>query len=79
VQSVSRPAKWKLAHSLPKHIAADGRYPSHGDTRGAPRLIFAALEAEIAREWSRRLSARVRGDLESIAFLMRIFPRVIRK
>src|SRR5258707_13339727 len=41
-------AKWKLDTPLPKHIAEMPVSPATPE--GAPKIIFAALDAEIARE-----------------------------
>src|SRR5882724_4914109 len=54
-QSYASTAKWKLSTAIPERIG--GMKISEASPTGAPKLIFAALDAEIAREMEPRFAA----------------------
>src|SRR5947209_16915575 len=58
-QSYANAAKWKLSTAIPERIG--GMKISEADPKGAPKLIFAALDAEIAKELEPRFAAAGHG------------------
>ena len=54
-KSYGEAVRWKLDTQLPDHIAALPVSPANPD--GAPKVIFAALDADIAREMEPRFAA----------------------
>jgi aspartate-semialdehyde dehydrogenase len=54
-QSYATAAKWKLGTAIPERVAA--MKVSDADPKGAPKLIFAALDAETAKELEPRFAA----------------------
>src|SRR5881275_3136336 len=54
-QSYANAAKWKLSTPIPERVAA--MKVSDADPKDAPKLIFAALDAEIARDMEPRFAA----------------------
>src|SRR5213078_3080232 len=54
-QDYASAAKWKLSTAIPQRISA--MKISEASPDGAPKLVFAALDAEIAREVEPRFAA----------------------